>query len=154
MKQIVINGIKYNYQIDKNANIYSGFTKKIMKSTSNGKGYQIISLWHNGKGNIYYIHRLMGFIFLDLKKDKQINHIDNNKKNNKVDNLEVVNALENYNHSLKFRNKNTKRKLSTSDAIDIFRSKQSYRNLSNKYNVSIDTIYRIKNKKSYKWIFD
>ena len=75
---------------------------KIITPTDNGNGYLIIGLRKNGKRNNKYIHRLVAEAFLD-KCDGQeyINHIDFNKKNNNISNLEWCTQKENINYSIK-----------------------------------------------------
>lgn len=69
-------------------------------SSRNGKIYYKINL---DKKN-YYIHRLIASVFIDNPLNKnQVNHLDNNPYNNRVDNLEWVTQSENMIHSLNFK---------------------------------------------------
>lgn len=53
-------------------------------------------------GKTYLLHRLISFMFIDNPENKQqVNHIDGNKTNNKVDNLEWVTNQENQIHKFK-----------------------------------------------------
>lgn len=67
-------------------------------------GYLKVCLKYNGKARWVYVHRLMCETYLDnpLKK-KEINHIDGNKMNNVLSNLEWATRSENGLHA--FRNK-------------------------------------------------
>jgi hypothetical protein len=72
----------------------------IISSTQyNNGGYKIISLWKGGKKQTFTIHKLVADAFLTngIKTDGVINHIDNNKDNNRIDNLEIVSQLYNSN---------------------------------------------------------
>lgn len=63
--------------------------EKILKPCDNGNGYKIIYLMKNKKRNVRYIHRLVAIAFIKNPKNyKCINHKDENKKNNCVENLE------------------------------------------------------------------
>lgn len=53
-----------------------------------------------GKGLNRYIHRLVAEAFLpDWSQSLQVNHIDGNKQNNTVDNLEMVTPSQNITHA-------------------------------------------------------
>jgi len=74
---------------------------KILKPILNnkGKGYLMVALSKNGREKRYYIHRLVAEAFISNKYNKkEVNHIDENPQNNKINNLEWVTHLENSNH--------------------------------------------------------
>ena len=63
------------------------------------KGYNMLTLTKAGKQKGETVSRLVGRAFIPNPENKpQINHIDENKQNNHVDNLEWVTAKENANH--------------------------------------------------------
>ena len=65
-------------------------------------GYAYVNLCAGNIRKKYYVHRLVATTFLANLDDKpQVNHIDGNKLNNNVDNLEWVTAKENKAHALK-----------------------------------------------------
>lgn len=66
-------------------------------------GYHRVSLYKNSKRKCYMVHRLVAGAFLDNSDDKktQINHIDGNKSNNNVINLEWCTQTENLIHSFR-----------------------------------------------------
>ena len=88
---------------------------KNKKITENKDGYYVVSLSKNDSKKVYLVHRLVGETFIPNKnkyklmlweeKEKidieklQINHIDENKKNNFVGNLEWCTNLYNVNYS-------------------------------------------------------
>lgn len=66
----------------------------------NGKGYKYISLTKNNKPHRFYIHRLVATYFIPNPLNrKEINHIDGNKGNNCVENLEWCTRSENNKHA-------------------------------------------------------
>lgn len=55
----------------------------------NGHGYKIANLYVNGRQVMRYVHRLVATVFIPNPTNcTQVNHIDENKSNNRVDNLE------------------------------------------------------------------
>lgn len=64
--------------------------KKVLKPYLNNSGYLRVNLYDKlGKAKKLYIHRLVALNFLDKPNNKNIvNHIDCNKLNNCVENLE------------------------------------------------------------------
>lgn len=65
-------------------------------------GYLRVSLCKDGRYKKYFIHQLVCMTFLNHtvnKYEKVVNHIDNNRLNNNVDNLEIVSQRENTIHS-------------------------------------------------------
>ena len=78
------------------------FTKegKILKFDINHKGYPRIMLSLNGKLRNKLVHLLVADAFIDNKHNKtQINHINGNKSDNRVSNLEWVTPSENLQHA-------------------------------------------------------
>lgn len=62
-------------------------------------GYKSVALSKNGKSVSCVIHRLVAIAFVPNKNNKpQVNHIDEDKNNNNVNNLEWVTAKENNNY--------------------------------------------------------
>ena len=81
-------------------NICSVPMVRLLKPYDNGGGYLVVSLRKESRRHSRYVHRLVADTFLD-KKDgcEYINHIDRNKRNNTVDNLEWCTQKQNVNHS-------------------------------------------------------
>lgn len=102
-----------NYQISnlgrvKTLKFYSNVHKKyydrelILKEKTNRFGYKFVGLSNqNGRKN-KAIHKLVAEAFIENKNNyKEVNHIDGNKSNNCVDNLEWCTRRENVLHSYK-----------------------------------------------------
>lgn len=84
---------------------WNGFTlirqpEIILKTGNNGKGYLFVNLSKDNKVKQFYVHRLVAIAFIKNEEDKpQVNHIDGNKANNNVENLEWLTCSENNKHA-------------------------------------------------------
>ena len=71
----------------------------LMNTGTNTSGYLKVNLWKNGKTKTCSVHRLVAETFLENPENKpEINHIDEDKTNNRVDNLEWKWHKDNINH--------------------------------------------------------
>ena len=69
---------------------------KMLTPTDNGHGYMIIGLRYGVKRKNFYIHRLVAEAFIANPNNlPEINHIDYDRKNNNVINLEWVDRITN-----------------------------------------------------------
>ena len=74
--------------------------ERILKKSLNGTGYNHVILYKDNVSKTIEIHKLVAIAFLNHKLDGMklvVNHIDFNRLNNNVDNLEVVTNRENTN---------------------------------------------------------
>lgn len=77
---------------------------KIMEQEDNGHKYMIVCLSKNGKRKNHYVHRLVAEAFIkNPSGKKQVNHLDYDRKNNNVLNLEWCTPSENTTYSLRNR---------------------------------------------------
>lgn len=92
----------YNdYKISNLGNVksFKNNKEKILKPSKNSSGYLQIVLCKNGKAKSYFIHKLVAKTFIKNKNNyNEVNHKDENKENNIVDNLEWCNRLYNMNY--------------------------------------------------------
>ena len=73
--------------------------EKILKPRKNTKGYLSIKLYKNGLKKTYYVHRLTAQTFIPNPNDlTEINHKDEDKENNRVENLEWCDRKYNNNY--------------------------------------------------------
>lgn len=113
--------------------------KEKIRKLGTRNGYFVINLMKNNKRKSFQVHRLVAEAFIDNPQDKPfVNHIDYNKKNNNVYNLEWCTQKENVHHSIKNMKHRHKTNYSNTGEQYI-----SYRENTKKYRITID-------KKEYK----
>ena len=92
-----IEGYEGYYQVSNKGRIkgirlmYQYTEERILKPFSNqkGRGYLKVKLIKNGTGKYAYVHRLVALAFIDNPNHyTEVNHKDENPKNNTVENLE------------------------------------------------------------------
>lgn len=127
------------------------------------KGYLQVCLTNK---NTYSIHRLVALTFIENEENKpEVNHIDGNKLNNHISNLEWCTTQENLEHkrinnlgkTLKAKLSatginNSQAKLDEEDVILIRTNcvtKEDIKRFSKELDVSVATIYDIKNRRSW-----
>ena len=83
-----------NYQISNLGRVKN--KKRILKQYCNDKGYLYVSLSKDNKRKFVRVHRLVAMTFIpNINNLPEVNHIDENKTNNYVTNLEWINHIEN-----------------------------------------------------------
>lgn len=88
------------YQASNLGNVRNKTNGNVLKSYDNGSGYLFVRLSMNGKKTNFYIHRLVAELFIPFEDGKNsVNHIDGNKNNNCVTNLEWCTHSENQYHA-------------------------------------------------------
>lgn len=129
--------------------------KLILKPCINKKGYYNVCILNK----VFLIHRLVAKAFIDNPENKPtVNHIDGNKLNNCVENLEWATWSEQNIHAFKLGLQNNKgsnhpqHKLIESDVLEIrnlLKTNIKINDIAKLYNVSRSTIESI--KYNYHW---
>ena len=144
------------------SNIWNG--GRLINPCLHTGGYLIVGLYKNGRRKIYYVHVLVAQAFIANSESKsQVNHIDADKTNNRVENLEWVTQKENIRHSWQLglrrcikgtANKNSKLQ---SEKVRYIRAHYIPRHrefgasaLARKFSVDPETILNVIKYKTYK----
>lgn len=91
-----------NYIIDEDGNVFNTITKKYLKGSIGEHNYKYYRLSKGNKKKMFYAHRLVAEAFIPNPDNLPVvNHIDGNKANNNVSNLEWVSYSENVVHAHK-----------------------------------------------------
>lgn len=113
-----IPGYEGLYQVSNTGRVrslnYNGTRKtKVLKQGTNKDGYKRIKLYKDGKFKVYLVHRLVALAFIPNPNNYPIiNHKDENRWNNNVDNLEwcTYKYNSNYGNCIKKLNEGMKRR--------------------------------------------
>lgn len=107
----VIEGTNGKYSVSNKGNVFNNESKKLLKQSFYENGYLSVNLYLNGKQHKKRVHRIVAETFIGKAPiEMQVNHKDENKINNSVENLEWVTSKENKNYGT--RNKRISEKLS------------------------------------------
>ena len=154
------------YQVSNFARVKS-FCKgkvKLLKLDVDNKGYLRVGLYKNGKQKMCLVHILVAKAFIPNPDNKPcVNHIDGNKQNNSIENLEWVTSSENIVHAyelglikVKFGCEHHIAKLTAEQVREIRRdciprnSEFSFRAFAKKFNVSDEVISNVYYRRTYK----
>ena len=112
-----IKGYEGLYQISNKGRVKSLYNKgKILTPGKDKDGYSIVSLYKNKIKKTNKVHRLVAQAFLSNPDNlPQVNHKDENKLNNCVENLEWCSVEYNINYGT--RNERTRKKLTCNKKI-------------------------------------
>jgi hypothetical protein len=152
-----IKGIyRESYQKGRWGIAYVRFPELVLKQEIKKSGYHYIKLTKNGKAKNFLVHRLVLLAFVGQSK-LQCNHLDGNKSNNNINNLEYCTSKENLTHCInvlgKKRGEGTKAsKLTEKNVIAIRSDTRPIRQIANDLNVTYQCIHYIKNGTNWKHV--
>lgn len=106
------------YQVSNFGRIRSLKTYKILKQYNRGNGYMFVRLFHHGKHFNLYVHRLVAKAFIpNPNKLPCVNHKDENRSNNEVNNLELCDRKYNINYGTAIQRMLKSRRISQGKTI-------------------------------------
>ncbi len=158
-----IKGFEGRYTISNLGIVRSLMTGKEMKLNLTSWGYYRVNLRyaHSRKFKSFLVHRLVAQHFLPNANNlPEVNHIDSNRLNNRVDNLEWCDRNYNIQHSFKYGyashkgERNSNHKLTRNDVEAIKQLHQSTNlsdgDIAKVFNVSRSTINHVVSGRSWK----
>ena len=111
-----IEGFEGKYQVSnmgrvKSLNYNHTGKERVLKAGKSNIGYLQVDLCKDGKGKSYKIHRLVAQAFIPNPENyNEINHVDENKENNRVENLEWCDRSYNCNYGTRNKKSAEKRR--------------------------------------------
>lgn len=107
-----IPGYEELYAITEDGQVCKKSTGRMTRGSLNKQGYYTTTLTKNGVSKTFQVHRLVALTYIPNPENKpMVNHLDENKANNHVSNLEWATAAENVNWgTAMFRASMTQRK--------------------------------------------
>lgn len=126
--------------------------REILLSPVIRSGYYVVGLYDSSKKcKMHLLHRLIAIAFIPKIIGKNtINHIDGNKLNNSIDNLEWCTQPENVEHARRtglmkeYEETHHNASLTNKQVLEIYHSNLSHKELSYLYKVSQGVISKIK----------
>lgn len=103
-----IIGFEQYYSINRNGDVYSKRSGRLIKNYLNGNGYPFVTLSVKGRDprkKHTLLHRLIAIHFIPNPDNKEeVNHINGIRKDHRIENLEWVTSSENHLHSIRVLN--------------------------------------------------
>ena len=149
-----VTGFNGVYKINRQGNVLVTRTNNFLKGSLT-LGYRCVLLNKDKKQYCLRVHRILAGLFIPNPNNKpEINHIDGNKANNSLDNLEWATSSENSTHY--YADKVSEKALLTEDQIrEILRRKKLHddnttRNITRDLGIKKYAISNLVNGKTYK----
>lgn len=94
-----VEGFNGKYMVSDTGDVLNSETGKKLTHSYDREGYHLVQLFLKGKQHTCRVHRLVAIAYIDNPEGKPtVNHIDENKDNNCVENLEWATYAEQVNH--------------------------------------------------------
>ena len=141
-----------NYLITKDGRVFSKRANKYLKPKIDPDGYLLVSISTNNVNKQISIHRLVAMTYIENPNNyPYVNHIDNNKQNNNITNLEWCTPKQNMIHHIKTRTKIYTVKVAQYDMnYNVITSYASIKEAGEKTGIDKSSIVRVcKGKQKY-----
>ena len=125
--------------------------ERILKGSINSDGYKNVKLYKNGEKKTFKIHQLVVEAFIQKNESCEcINHIDGDKTNNYIDNLERCTIKENVIHAFENKLNPTKLNISMDEFINLVNQDKTPNEMAETLGCSVNTIRYRANKYNIK----
>lgn len=133
------NGV---YQVSNTGKIRNAVKGRELKGWVNDNGYQKVILKKGDGREEWRVHRLVALVFIPQIEGKPyVNHIDGNKLNNNVDNLEWCTFSENMLHAYRTGLIPSKKRTQAEEAVKMYTEGISGPKIAEHFDVKPSTIY-------------
>ena len=156
---VKIDGFE-KYEVSNLGRVRNMKTGKILKPKLHRNGYLMHQFYENNKRKFLYLHRVLATAFIDNPEGKpQVNHIDENKLNNDLSNLEWCTVRENLVHGTRIKRiaeKNFKKVIQLDLNDNVLNTFESIKQAAQETGVFATSISaccngRIKSSGGFKW---
>jgi DNA-directed RNA polymerase specialized sigma24 family protein len=147
--------------VSRRGEVRSLVRKKMLAQVEGERGYMLVNLYRDGRPRNFLVHRLVAMSFLGpIPAGKQINHKDGDKKNNCLENLEIVTPEQNRAHAartgLLLRGEDNPSSRLTEEQVRAMRQRRDegvrVRDIAHEFDVSEKTVYLICNRASWRHV--
>lgn len=157
-----LKGFEERYEIYEDGSIISLYTNKPLCQWVDNVGYLQVRLKKNGKNYYKRVHRLVAEHFIENPNNlPQVNHIDGDKTNNNINNLEWTNNKKNTQHGYDndlYHSKHRYIGIKVFDRSgDYLNTYKSIRETANQLNINRKTLSRIlfdNKENNYDYLFE
>lgn len=146
------------YEITQRGEVFRKGKDTPLSWVDNGKGYKSVKLYNSDrpKGRLCLVHRLvMSTWSPEGGEGKDVNHLDGDKANNSLDNLQWVTKSENTRHAHRTGLFASRRKLTEDDVHEIRRrlaEGEVVKVLAGEFSVKDSVVYKIKHRQLHSYI--
>jgi hypothetical protein len=149
--------------INDKGDVWSANKGGLLSPHQNGTGYLQLLYHNHGKRKKHYVHRLVARAFIgEIPEGYCVNHIDGNKHNNSLSNLEIVTRKRNNDHAVQVGLRKRWRgdlhpqsKLNENKVKEIRRRADAgelFEIIANDFTISKATVYDLQKRRSWRWL--
>lgn len=163
---VPLHGYEGKYLIDKSGNIFSLMRRRLIKPHTDGRYLKYRLMDHEAFMTSKRVHRLVAQTFIPNPSNlPEVNHLDGNKNNNHVTNLEWCTRAHNQQHAYntglqvvdptqKQGERNPQSKLTGQKVLEVraLSGKMTHREIAQQYNMSQQQVSDIIRRKAWKHI--